>query len=365
VYNYLTPIIFILLASFGTISLIKPISYSGDIQGAWISWAVIVISTTVVFRGTIYSNYLQGINKIALLRRWQAIFAFMSTFSSFIILWIGGNLLSLVIANQCWYIFNVIRNYYFCRNTEEGKYKFFVFKGRDKEIFKAVWPSAWRSGFGILIYTGSIHVSSLIYAQVGNLTNIASYLLALRILNNIKMFSTAPFYSKIPYLSRLRAEGNLNKQVSVAKRGMQFSNWIFVLTFCSIGLLASTMLNFIGSHVKFVDPVLWSLMGFAFFLERYGAMHIQFYSITNHIVWHIANGISGFIYLAFSLLLLKYIDVFAFPIAMIVAQLGFFTWYSAKYSYSAFNLEFWNFEKKTMLIPLLLMIIFVIWTIIF
>jgi hypothetical protein len=365
IYNYLTPIIFILLVTLGTLSLRKPISYSENSQFAWIAWVVLIIITTIVFRGAIYSNYLQGINKIALLRRWQAIFAFASTLSSFIVLWYGGNILALVIINQSWYLFNVIRNYYFCLHSGQGEFKHFTFTGKDKNIFEAVWQSAWRSGLGVLIYTGSIHASSLIYAQVGNLPNIASYLLALRILNNISLFSRAPFYSKIPFLSRLRAEGNLKKQISVAKTGMQLSHWIFVIIFCLVGIIATPLLNLIGSNAKFVSPFLWSLMGLAFLLERFGAMHIQLYSITNHIIWHIANGISGIIYLSLSLFLLNYIDVYAFPIAMIVAQLGFYTWYSAKYSYRAFNLKFWEFERKTVLFPLLLMIIFIMWVILF
>jgi O-antigen/teichoic acid export membrane protein len=352
IYARLTPLLFILLLIFGTAFLFKPISYTGQPTEAWISWAIILMATTIIFRGSMYSNYLQGINKIALLRRWQAVFSLGSIFSNFLILWFDGSILLLVISNQFWAVLNVIRNYYFCRNADKGQFKKFAKQGKDEEVLKAVWPSAWRSGVGVLLYYGTIQASGLIYAQIGDLENIAAYLLSIRILNNIRGFSQAPFYSKIPLLARLRAQGNIKKQIAVARQGMQLSYWTFALAFIIVGISASPLLNYIGSNANFASPLLWILLGFGYYVERFGAMHIQLYSTTNHIIWHIANGISGAIYLLFSFILLPYIDVYAFPIAIIIAQLGFFSWYTAWHSYKTFNLRFWDFEKYVMLQPL-------------
>jgi len=208
------------------------------------------------------------------------------------------------------------------------------------------------------LYTAVVQASGLIYAQIGSITNIASFLLGLRILNNIRGFSQAPFYSKIPLLARLRAEGNIKRQISIARQGMILSYWIFVLGYISVGILATPLLKLIGSNADFVEPLLWACMGLGFFLERYGAMHIQLYSTTNHIILHIANGVSGVIYLVFSFLLLDFIDVYAFPVAIIISQLGFYTWYSARHSYKIFHIRFWSFEKYNMIIPLVLIILY-------
>jgi hypothetical protein len=94
------------------------------------------------------------------------------------------------------------------------------------------------------------------------------------------------------------------------------------------------------------------------FAERYGAMHIQLYSTTNHIIWHIANGVSGVIYLVVALVLFKQIGVYAFPVGTLAGYLGFYCWYSAMHSYGAFDLKFWEFERSAMLIPLLVMVIY-------
>ena len=41
--------------------------------------------------------------------------------------------------------------------------------------------------------------------------------------------------------------------------------------------------------------------------ERVGALHIQLYSMTNHIVWHIANGVTGILLIVLAALIIRFI----------------------------------------------------------
>ncbi|NJO31642.1 MAG: hypothetical protein HC874_31865 [Richelia sp. SL_2_1] len=178
----------------------------------------------------------------------------------------------------------------------------------------------------------------------------------------VSQFSQAPFYSKLPVLAKLRSEGNLEQQVNVAKRGMVLAYWSYVVGFIGLGIFATPLLKLIGSNAEFVSPVLWGLMGLSIFAERYGAMHIQLYSTTNHIIWHVANGVSGVIYLAVSLALFNQIGVYAFPVGTLAGYLGFYCWYSAMHSYRAFGLKFWEFERMTMIMPLVVILIYSVGT---
>ena len=74
---------------------------------------------------------------------------------------------------------NIVRDRWLCGIVESGYFKQFIGKEVNKDIFDAVWPSAWRSGIGLFLTSGLTQVSSLIYAQVGSTSGIASYLLAL------------------------------------------------------------------------------------------------------------------------------------------------------------------------------------------
>jgi O-antigen/teichoic acid export membrane protein len=345
----------LLLTLFGTMALAKPISLVQDAYSAWVAWGVILIVSTVTIRGNIYSAYLQGLNQIALLRRWESISSLGAIITSFSVLVSGGGLLSLVIAHQCWQLFNIIRNRWLSNTVADGRFKHFTKKKIDKKIFAAVWPSAWRSGIGHFMSYGLIQASGVLYAQVATATSIASYLLALRLIQMVSAFSQAPFYSKLPAFARLFAEDKKNDLVSLAKKGMRMSHWCYVAGFICLGIAGEPLLKFIGSNAEFPTSLLWSLMGLAFFVERYGAMHLQLYSITNHIIWHIANGLAGVIYILVCLSLFNKVGVYAFPLGLIAGYVGFYAWYSAMYSYKIFGLSFMTFEKDILLIPFCIM----------
>jgi len=349
-----------LLVIFGTLALVKPVSLVQNTFSVWIAWGVILVVSTVTLRGNIYSVYLQGINQIALLRRWEAITSIGAIVTSFLVLILGGGLLGLVLAHQGWQLFNILRNRWLSGVVEDGRFKNFARGRKNKKVFDSVWPSAWRSGVGHFMTYGLLQASGILYAQVGSASGVASYLLALRLIQTVSQFSQAPFYSKLPALARLFAEDKKDELVAFAKRGMSLSYWCYVAGFISLGLVGEPLLKLIGSNADFPTHLLWSLLGLAFFVERYGAMHLHLYSTTNHIIWHIANGITGVIYIVVSFMLFRLVDVYAFPLGLIAGYLGFYSWYSAIHSYRTFKLNFITFEKSTIFAPLCVIIIYII-----
>ena len=88
-------------------------------------------------------------------------------------------------------------------------------------------------------------------------------------------------------------------------------------------------------------------MALAFFAERFGAMHLQLYSLTNHIVWHIANGVTGLLMIAIAWLIYPRLGAYAFPLAMLLAYIGFYCVYSASHTRKAFALQLLRFESRT------------------
>jgi O-antigen/teichoic acid export membrane protein len=341
----------VLLVTVGSLALRKPVAVVVDTKSAWISWGIIVVVSWFSFQGNLYSSYLQGINQIALLRRWETITSLGGIVTSFVVLIGGGGLLGLVIANQGWQLVSVVCNRLLARDAGDRMLRSFVKVPFSREVFDTVWPSAWRSGLGIIMCYGLIQASGVIYAQVGETARVAMYLLGLRLIQTISQFSQAPFYSKIPSLSRLYAEGEKDEMLRLAQRGMRLSHWTYVIGFVALGIAGGPLLKFIGSNASFPEPLLWSLMGGAFFIERFGAMHIQLYSTTNHIIWHVVTGVSGAVSLIVSLGFLGFIGIYAFPIGIIAGYLSFYSWYSAICSYKMFGVKFLTFEKTCSLAP--------------
>lgn len=355
VYRRVTALSVVALGVLGTSALIRPVGALTDSQSAWQAWTIIVIVSGTTLWGGAYAAVLQGANEVALLRRWETASNLAAIVTSFLVLLLGGRLLALVIANQGWAAFNVMRNRVLARRVL--KQLPVQPAGVDREVMDAVWGSAWRSGVGIGMARGATHASGLLLAQSLTPAALAAYLLALRFVQLIADLSQAPFYSRLPMLARMQTEGAVASLISQARRGMRMALWSFAAGAWLVAIAATPALSAIGSSVEFVRTDLWALLAMGFFVERYGAMHLQLYSTTNHIVWHIAAGIAAALNVTVSLLLLHALGAYAFALGQLAGAAGFYAWYSARLSYRAFGLQPWSFESGVAIPPTALMMV--------
>ena len=86
-------------------------------------------------------------------------------------------------------------------------------------------------------------------------------------------------------------------------------------------------------------------------------MHFQFYSITNDVYYHIGNIVSGFIYIFLVFIFLKIINYILF-LAYCIGYLICYTWLGPYYSLTRFKINFFEFEIKSSVIPLLFIILY-------
>ena len=360
IYSRLSVISFILLVTLGSLALKKQIVFVPFLYQAWIAWGIVIIVTIIKLYGTVYSAYLEGLNYVALVRRIDSVTSICAILTSIAVLIFKPSLLLLVIANQSWAAIAVMRDYYICRYVEDGRFKTFIKFPFDKELFNKIWRPAWKSGLSSCMSNGLNNLSSVLYAQIGSTASVASYLLALRILTQVETFSMAPFYSKIPLFSRLRVRGEVNELIKKAQRSMLLSHLVFLAGVILIGSTSHLLIIYLHSHVQWVQSGIWLLLSFAYFVHRYGAMHMQLYNTTNHIVAHIADGISGIIFIAVASLMIHKYQLYAIPIGMLAGYLGFYSWYAAYHSLKSINKNFFEFEKKTMALPALIFIGYII-----
>jgi hypothetical protein len=352
IYQRLAVLYVLLLAVVGSAALARPIGLSPHPGSAWIAWGIVVLSGYVNLRSNYLGVLLQGLNEIALVRRWEAITSVVTVLTGFVVLLLGGDLLMLVAAMQAWSLVAALRNCWLCQQVAQRRFSPLPEAKKDPEMMTRLWPATWRSGVGVLMSFGLIQATGLINAQFATAANSASYMLCLRLMQLISSFSQAPFYSKLAVLPRLRAEGNIQALLTVAGDGMRKSLWTYSLGFAAAGLLGPIILTRLRSNVEFPAPVFWVTLGAMFFVERYAAMHLNLYSTTNHIITHIANGITGLLVIGFTLLLLPALKLLALPVGLLGGYLGFYSWYPTRFSYREFKLRFWPFESRTSLGPL-------------
>ncbi len=344
---------------------IRPIGQVDQPEKAWIAWGIIILTLALGIRGNGYASLLQGMNQIPLYRRWDTFMWLVVILASFVLLVYGAGLLELVIVNQFYVVLAFFRNRLLAQKVIGAHFQL-SFLGRiDSPILSQTWPRTWRSGIGVLMSYGLTQGSGMVYAQIGATENIAAYLLALRFAQNIAMFSGTPFYSKLPLLASLYAQGNKAAIVETSSRSMRLSHWIFLAGIIIVGLFLPPLLVITGSNAEFVSPLFWLLISASYFTERFGAMHLQLYSTSNHIIWHVANGVTALIAVFTVWTLYRLIGIYAFPLGYLVSNLGFYAWYSAKHSYHEFQLDWTTFERKTSLAPAASFMIFAAASILF
>lgn len=349
---------FVLLALFGTWALLKPMANLYNEQGVWTAWVLILLVYPLTMYGNQYWAYLEGMNKVALVRRWDMFVGIASGLSMALALQLGGGLLGLVICNQLLAIFRVT---VYWRLTLSDRHQFALHsKARsiDRELLGDLWAGAWRSGIGGIMSYGLSYAASFLIANFQSATVAASYLISARLLDALLQVSQAPFYSKLPVLTKLRATGQLEKLISTSRDAMRKGYWCFVAGFLVLAVFAEQLLAIIHSNARFASSQLWSLMGLAMFSHFYGAMHIQLYSTTNHIIWHVANTISGAIFVLIAYMFIGQVGIYAIPLGWLCGYAGFYAWYSAGHSYKSLKVQFWRFESTLMLPPLLVMALY-------
>ncbi len=343
----------VLLGLGGTIALIKPMGELADARDAWLAWALVASTSLAAIWGQVFGSALQGLNQVAVMRRWEILTASGQIACSFLVLALDGGLLALVISNQLWLLFNAwrLRQLLYATMPELRQAP----STPHPEVMSSLWPAAWRSGIGMLMSNGIIQFSGVMYSQIAPATEVAAYLLALRIMTVVTQFSAAPFYSKLPRLAELQASGQKDEQLRLAKRGMSWSLWVHAAGVVAVMFAVPFALKITGSQIEFVSQPFWCVMSLAFFVERVGSLHIQLYSLTNHIVWHIANGVTGVLLIALAFILYRWQGAMGLPLAMLMVNLFFYSLYAMKHSSRAFGFRILAFQKDTSLGPLALL----------
>jgi O-antigen/teichoic acid export membrane protein len=286
-------------------------------------------------RNILYSSILQGVNQIAVLRRWESVVSLASLAAAALALLFNGGLLGAVTAAQAGSLGAVLINRRLSMACTPAS-AWIQRIDTSKQLPREIWSSAWRSGVGVVMTLGVTQGSGILYAQMASPTQVASFLLAQRVMQIISALSMVPFYTKIPELARLYVDRKRKEIVALSRRGMAFTNWMFAASVFSAWLALPPLLRYIGSPTTFPQDGIWWSMATALALHRVGAMYIQTYSVTNHIVWHVADGVSSLIIVAASVPLYATFGVIGLPLAWIAGYLLFYVPYSTYLSVSAF-----------------------------
>ena len=352
VYTRLALITVGVLLVLGYFALRSPNSAVGSPVLAWAASASVLVGSVASVFGNQYVAFLTGTERIAETQAALGATGLAGVLCGLIVMGMGASPFHAMIAQQVWVIVGVAMSARMATAAGLQRARQMVTGAVDRNVLETVYSNAWRSGVAATLTVGGLQFSNLIVAQLPDRAASASYLLGLRVVQAVSQFSQAPFYTRLPRMSRLHIEGKEAEKLEVAAKAMRASHWAFALAFIGVGLAMKTALTAIGSNVRFADPLVWAVLGLAFFGERYGAMHVQLYSTSNHILWHVAALKQFLAFAVIGTVLFAVFGLVGIPLALLVANWAFYAAYCARLSYGQIGRGAAHFERYVLLPPL-------------
>lgn len=330
----------LLMISLGSLGVYKTIRVAGNDIELWIAWSIVSVVSSLLLYANVYTSYLIGRNHVALVRRWDTLFSFLSSFCVIIALYWWPSILAIVLITYFWLFAAVIRNYWFAYNVEN---KYLKSAGIVSDTFSAkgvILKNSMKDFIGGLAGYGFLKVLDLIIANIAAPNMVASYLMSSRILDQIKLVSGAPFYSKIPFLTKAFVRDRVSFVHSVFKSSL--INYIgLLLPTLILFFYSDKLLQLIDSNVKFVSRDLWFLMIVFSLIERFTSIHSNVYAIVNNKVkTHVGLIATAIISICFIGLTYGIMGIYSIPAGGIFSYLCFYSWWISYKNYKVFGLKF-------------------------
>jgi len=313
----------------------------------WLALFVHLLGCVSYLWGNRYVAFLTGTNKIALLKRWDALFGAASIITLIVFILAGSSFFWFILATNFWIVLTVARNWFLWKvrvNWDRTD-------GVDAEIVEKIVSLSKRDFLGALFGVGFLQIINIAIASFFPIAIVNSYLVLDRLIEQIKGVSRAPFYTKMPIFAKYVTRGDRNLLEGVAKRGLLLSYAVCCLGILFVYVFGSAILSVIGVESVDVDTNLWLLMGAAALVDRYAAMHNQLYLVIyNKVLTHITLFVTMLLTILIITILYSRIGIYSVPLAYILAPLFFYAWYLPYKNYSYLCVGFFKFEANNLFV---------------
>lgn len=345
----------LLAGGIGTASIAGPIAGLDSPTEGWVAWTLTAASLPLLLLNGVNTAVLIGFDRITTLRRIEMVVGLGQILTTCVAIAVTSNIAVVAASNTFGAVCMFTANRHFAQRAlhDAGAHS-----GRPSHAYlKPAWAAGWRSGVGMFFSTGLIQGSGMVMPLLAPAEISAAYLLILRLITLASQISQAPFYTRLPQMNKALAEGRRDATAKMAEAGMVRAFWALTLSLLALIFVAPLVLRLIGSSVQIPDPTLAILMSFAFFAERYGAMHMQLYTLSNHVIWHWVNGLTGMIMALACVALWPFLECFAMPVALLIAYAGFLCPYISTKALRFIQMQRWSFDRNTVLLPFVTLVL--------
>lgn len=230
-----TAVLFVALLSLTCASLMGAWGLRGIVEDSasadkiWWAFYVMLLGDSIVQVFQRYAIVLRGMNYVALVNRWDALFALASASAGALVLILGGGIFELACVMQTVLFVGAVRYWLIIRHLGIMELTPLPRLCLDKEVLLSAWKPLIKSLMQSFANMGAIRLSTVVYARYADASSVAALLLVLRLYDVSWMISSAPLTSKVPIFARMLAEGQLKSFRERVMRALCMSRWLLVL----------------------------------------------------------------------------------------------------------------------------------------
>jgi len=359
VYFALSLVVFLLLVGvyffyIKKLEIINNNQYEGNF-----SYFILMFTIPFAFWGRKYESLLIGMNYVATVNRWNALFNVLSGTTLLVTIFISPNIVLIISVIQFFSLITYLRNRFLSYHFFPGLIKGFL--PFDSKLFNIALIPAVKTALVIVGSQSVNYIAILIFSANSKPVELATFLLASRIITAVNEFSWAPFYSQIPKFSALRANNQLAELYALTSKKLNLSLYAFIIPMFFVTIFTNPFLNLINSNVKDIPVYLFVIYLFVIFFERHHAMHAQIYMTTNDVPFYLPVIISGLINIFILYVFLSFgFSFYSMPLSLLIANALINNWWNVKKSLSSLNVSFHKYFKEFFIYPFSVLILLVI-----
>jgi O-antigen/teichoic acid export membrane protein len=316
----------LLIALGGSLAIANVVEQTGSRGDAWLAWVATVVFLPLRIIALRDLTFLHGMGVIARPRCIDGVAWTTSGLLAALVFALSKSLAASSIASQLPLLLAI---HFLGRDAlAAGWTAHRGAAGREnwRRTFRSVWQPAWRAGTGQALSLGARQGSGIILAQYLAAAEVAGFLMAMNVVVVVMVLGGAPAQAAIPSMSKAYALGDTAQHCRIASKVLTRSLLLVAVACGGIGLAIIPLLAVLGVPESFVSPTVWLLLSLTLLAQRYGAVHLQHYSITNHIFWHWLDGATGVVNLILCFALIPPFGVVGAAASNLVSVLCFYAW---------------------------------------
>lgn len=308
IYKRLSLFVLIVMLTFGSLYMFRATNGFVTVHHSLSIWILFSLSTFFNMYFMYYSSLLTGAAMIMESKKAMMLSRITYIFISFILLFIGFGLISIVVANLVapfvgrWY-----SNKVFYREELRSLLNAEIIdKNEIKDTFSILWYNARKLGINFIGAYGIQQSTTFVIGLFLSLRDVASYGLMCQLFQVSSALSLGLFTTYLPVFYKKRVESNMDQIV----RDYSFSAFTFIWSFTICGIVfvlwGEPLLNLIGSSTRLPLKIVMVVYFVHLLLENFHSMCATMIVTNNQVPFVKAAILSGLFIVMCNLISLKY-----------------------------------------------------------